>query len=174
MIGPPKLDPILAGTWFPFAHLFCQFESVTDITRGILGFVTDLIFGTPKILAVSSYKYTRVPDTGNIERTTHFTPQPACCAAAYATSSRSSACTGDRESRSPEPRPQQSCTGRGRIRFLGSALRDCSNASTSPSSMSSSPRLVFLLVSGARLVVVKHAEVLIVVVIFFTRLFRSA
>jgi hypothetical protein len=54
-----------------------------------------------------------------------------------------------------EPRPQRSCTGRGRIRFLGSALRDCSNTSTSPSSTSSSPRLVYFLVSGARLGVVK-------------------
>jgi hypothetical protein len=41
------------------------------------------------------------------------------------------------------------------------ALRDCSNASTSPSSTSSSLRLVFLLISGARLGVVKRAEVLI-------------
>jgi hypothetical protein len=52
--------------------------------------------------------------------------------------------------------------------------RDCSNASTSPSSISSSPRLVFLLVNGARLGVVKRAEVLLVVVVFFTQLFRSA
>jgi hypothetical protein len=55
---------------------------------------------------------------------------------------------------------------------LGSALRDCSNASTSPSSTSSSPRLVYLLVSGAQLGVVKHAEVLIIAVIFFAWLFR--
>jgi hypothetical protein len=57
---------------------------------------------------------------------------------------------------------------------LESALRDCLNASTSLSSTSLSPWLVFLLVSGARLGVVKHAEVLIVAVIFFTRLFQSA
>jgi hypothetical protein len=113
MNGPPNFGPILAGTRFPFAHLFCHFESVMDITRGILGLVTDLVFGTPKTLAVPSYKYARVPDTRNIERTTRLTPQPACCTAAYATSSRSSACTGDRESRSPEPHPQRSCTGRG-------------------------------------------------------------
>jgi hypothetical protein len=50
---------------------------------------------------------------------------------------------------------------------LGSALRDCSNASTSPSSTSSSPRLVYLLVSGARLGVVKRAEVLIIAVVIF-------
>jgi hypothetical protein len=37
-----------------------------------------------------------------------------------------------------------------------------------------SPRLVFLLVSGVRFGVVKRAEVLIVAVILFTRLFRSA
>jgi hypothetical protein len=54
---------------------------------------------------------------------------------------------------------------------LGSALRDCSNTSTSPSS---SPRLIFLLVGGARLGVVKRAEVLIIAVVFFTRLFQSA
>ncbi|PVH62780.1 hypothetical protein PAHAL_3G396700 [Panicum hallii] len=168
-----KSGPILAGTRLPFADLFCHFESVTDITHGILGLVTDLIFGTPKTLAVPSYKYARVPDTEEYNRT-HNAPQPACCAAAYANSSRLSACTGDRESRSPEPRPQRSCTGRGRIRFLRSALRDCSNASTSPSSTSSSPRLVFLLVGGARLGVVKRTEVLIVAVVFFTRLFWSA
>jgi hypothetical protein len=55
---------------------------------------------------------------------------------------------------------------------LGSALRDCSNASTSPSSTSSSPQLVFLLVNGAQLGVVKRMEVMIVVIVFFTRLFR--
>jgi hypothetical protein len=27
--GPLKSGPILAGTWFPFADLFCHFESVT-------------------------------------------------------------------------------------------------------------------------------------------------
>ncbi|PVH47754.1 hypothetical protein PAHAL_4G143600 [Panicum hallii] len=156
------------------SDLFCHFESITDITRGILGLITDLVFGTRKTLAVSSYKYAWLPDTEDTKRTTRLTPQPACCAAAYATSSRSSACTDNRESRSPKPRPQRSCTERGRIRFLGSALRDCSNASTSPSSTSSSPRLVFLLVSGARLGVVKRAEVLMVAVIFFTQLFRSA
>jgi hypothetical protein len=139
-----------------------------------LGLVTDLIFRTPKILAVLSYKYARVLARNRTQQKTHNTPRPACCAAAYATSSRSSACTGDRESRSPEPHPQRSCTGRGGIRFLGSAPRDCSNASTSPSSTSSSPRLVFLLVSGARLGVVKRVKVLIVAVVFFTRLFRSA
>jgi hypothetical protein len=137
-----------------------------------LGLVIDLVFGMLKTLAVPFYKYARVPARNRTQQKTHNTPRPACCAAAYATSSRSSACTGDRESRSPEPRPQRSCTGRGRIRFLGSALRDCSNASTSPSSTSLSPRLVFLLVSGARLGVVKRAEVLIVAVVFFTRLFR--
>ncbi|PVH31892.1 hypothetical protein PAHAL_9G254400 [Panicum hallii] len=169
-----KSSPILAGTWLPFADLFCHFESVTDITRGILGLVTDLVFGTPKTLAVPSYKYARVPDTEEYNRT-HNAPQLACCAAALVLpQSRSSTCAGDRESRYPEPRPQRSCTGRGRIRFLGSALRNCSNASTSPSSTSSSPRLVFLLVSGVRLGVVKGTEVLIVAVVFFTRLFRSA
>jgi hypothetical protein len=131
-----------------FLHICFATSNFTDITRGILRLVTDLIFGTLKTVMFPSYKYARVPDT---ERTTRLTPQPACCSAAYATSSRSSACTGDRESRSPEPHPQRTCTGRERIRFLGNALRDCSNAFTSPSSTSSSPRLVFLLVSGARL-----------------------
>jgi hypothetical protein len=42
-----KSGPILAGTWL--------------ITRGILGLITDLVFGMPKILAVPSYKYARVP-----------------------------------------------------------------------------------------------------------------
>jgi hypothetical protein len=169
--GSPKSGPILAGTRFPFADLFCHFESVTDITRRILELVTDLVFGTPKTLVVPSYKYARVPARNRTQHTTHNTPRPACCAAAYAISSCSSACTGSWESRSPEPHPQRFCTGSGRVRFLGSALRDCSNTSTSPSS---SPRLIFLLVGGARLGVVKRAEVLIIAVVFFTRLFQSA
>jgi hypothetical protein len=141
--GLPKSDPILAGTRLPFTHLFCHFESVTDITCGILGchfesimditreilgLVTDLVFGTPKTLAVPSYKYAWVPARKNIQKT-HNPPQPACCAAAYATSSRSSACTGDRESRSREPRPQRSCIGRGRIKFLEAF---CATARTIP------------------------------------------
>jgi hypothetical protein len=35
--GPPKSGPILAGTWLPFADLFCHFESVIDFMRGIFG-----------------------------------------------------------------------------------------------------------------------------------------
>jgi hypothetical protein len=155
--GPPKSSPILAGTRLPFADLFCHFESVTNITRGILGLVTDLVFGTPKILAVPSYKYARVP-----ARKTYTEDAQHASTCRATSSSCSSACTGDRESRSLEPRPQRSCTGRGQIRFLGRTLHYCSNASTLPSSTSSSPRLVLLLVSGARLDVV-----------FFTRLFRS-
>jgi hypothetical protein len=93
MNGPPNFGPILAGTRFPFAHLFCHFESVMDITRGILGLVTDLVFGTPKTLAVPSYKYARVPARNRTQQKTHNTPRPACCAAAYATSSCLSACT---------------------------------------------------------------------------------
>jgi hypothetical protein len=58
---PPKSSPILAGTRLPFADLFCHFESVTDLTCGILGLVTDLVFGTLKTLTVPSYKYARVP-----------------------------------------------------------------------------------------------------------------
>jgi hypothetical protein len=52
--GPPKSGPILAGTRLPFADLFCHFESVTDFTRGILGLVTNSVFGTPKTLAVGA------------------------------------------------------------------------------------------------------------------------
>jgi hypothetical protein len=142
--GPPKSGPILAGTWLSFADLFCHFESVTDFTRGILGLITDLVFGMPKTLAVPSYKYARVlKEKIYTEDAQHASPQPACCTTTYAISSRSSACTGDRESRSSEPRPQRSCTERERIRFLGSTLRDCSNASTSSSSTSSSPWLVW-------------------------------
>jgi hypothetical protein len=168
-----KSDPILAGTWLPFADLFCHFESVTDITRGILGLITDLVFGMLKILAVPSYKYAHVParkiHTEEAQhastcllrrRVRYFIP--------FVGVHRRS------ESRSPEPHAQRSCTGRWRIRFLGSALRDCSNASTSSSSTFSSLRLVLLLVSAARFGIVKHAEVLIVAVVFFTRLFRSA
>jgi hypothetical protein len=47
------------------------------------------------------------------------------------------------------------------------ASGDCSNAFTSPSSTFSSPRLVYLLISGVRLGVVKRVEVLIVTVVFF-------
>jgi hypothetical protein len=151
------------------AASFCHFEFVTDIIRGIFGTHNRLGFWD----ANPSYKYVRVPDTEYTKHTTHNTSQLACCAAAYATSSCSSACTSDQESRSPEPRPQRSCTGRGRIRFLGSALCDCSNASISPSSTSSSPRLVYLLVSGTRLGIVKRTEVLIVAVVIFAWLFQS-
>jgi len=62
-------------------------------------------------------------------------------------------------------RLQRSCTGRGRIRFLGSALRDCSIASSASSSSSStpSPRLVYLFVARASLVVANNVRLLIVV-----------
>jgi hypothetical protein len=39
--------------------------------RGILGLVTDLVFGTPKILAVPSYKYARVPTRKKMEDAHH-------------------------------------------------------------------------------------------------------
>jgi hypothetical protein len=172
--GSPKSGPILGERGFLLQIYFATMNLLRISRAEFLRLVTDLVFGMPKTLAVPSNKYARVPARKRTQQKTHNTPRPACCAAAYATSSRPSACTGDWESRSLEPRPQRSCTGRGRIKFLGSALRDCSNASTSPSSTSSSPRLVFLLVSGARLGVVKRAEVLIVAVIFSTRLFRSA
>ena len=54
----------------------------------------------------------------------------SACAAAVATPSRPPACTGERESRSPEPLVLAILYGRGRIRFLGSALRDCSSSSS--------------------------------------------
>jgi hypothetical protein len=50
-------------------------------------------------------------------------------------------------------RPQRSCTGRGRIRFLGSDLHDCSLASSS-----SSPRLVYLFVGHAPRVIAFNAN----------------
>jgi hypothetical protein len=72
--GSPKSGQILAGTRLPFADLCCHFESVTDFTRGILRLATDLVFGTPKTLAVPSYKYTRVPARNGTQKT-HTTPQ---------------------------------------------------------------------------------------------------
>jgi hypothetical protein len=50
-------------------------------------------------------------------------------------------------------RPQRSCTGRGRIRFLGSDLHDCSLVSSS-----SPPRLIYLFVDLARRVVAFNAN----------------
>jgi hypothetical protein len=50
-------------------------------------------------------------------------------------------------------RPQRSCSGRGRIRFLGSDLHECSLASSS-----SSPRLVYPFVGLARRVVAFNAN----------------
>jgi hypothetical protein len=50
-------------------------------------------------------------------------------------------------------RPQRSCTGRGRIRFLGSDLHDCSLTSSS-----SSPRLVYLFVGRAPRVIAFNAN----------------
>jgi hypothetical protein len=58
-------------------------------------------------------------------------------------------------------RPQRSCIGRGRIRFLGSDLRDCSLASSS-----SSPRLVYLFVGLTRRVVAFNANFVRPIVIF--------
>jgi hypothetical protein len=60
--GPPKSGPIIAGTRLPFAGLICHFESVTDFMAEFWELITDLVFGTPKTLAVPSYKYTRVPE----------------------------------------------------------------------------------------------------------------
>jgi hypothetical protein len=155
----------------PFADLFCHFESVTDLTRGILGLVTDLVFGTSKTLAVPSYKYARV-----LEKKTYTED-----------AQHASTCLLRRRIRyfilfvGMHRRSGEQVTGTSSSAILhrerankvfGSALRDCSNASTSPSSTFSSPRLVFLLISGARLGIVKRAEVLIIAVILFTRIFR--
>jgi hypothetical protein len=71
------------------------------------------------------------------------------CCAAEATSSRSSTCICDRESRSSEP----SSSARWRIRFLGSDLRDCSLASSS-----SPPRLVYLFVGLTQRVIAFNAN----------------
>jgi hypothetical protein len=64
-------------------------------------------------------------------------------------SSRSSTCICDRESRSPEP----SSSARGRIRFLGSDLHDCSLASSS-----SPPRLVYLFIGLTRRVIAFNVD----------------
>jgi hypothetical protein len=65
--GLPKSNPILAGTRLPFAT-----SNLLRISRAeFWKLVTDFIFGTPKNLAVPSYKYTRVPK--KIEKT-HNTP----------------------------------------------------------------------------------------------------
>jgi hypothetical protein len=108
-----KSGPILVGTRLPFADLFCHFESVTDFMRGIFGTHNRLNFLDAKNPSGSFLYIRTVPARNRTQRKTPTTPQPPCCAAADATSSRSSACTGDRESRSPEPRAQRSCTGRG-------------------------------------------------------------
>jgi hypothetical protein len=159
--GPPKSGPILTGTQLPFADLFCHFKSVTDLMRGILGLVTDLVFGTSKTLAVPYYKYARVPEKRYIQKT-HNTPQPACCAPVYATSSRSSAIgrAGLRNLVLSNPALGESKYG------FWKAL--CATAPTLPHH-----HPLRLLVCGARLGVIKRAEVLIVAVVFFTRLFRS-
>jgi hypothetical protein len=57
--------------------------------------------------------------------------------------------------------PQWSCTGRGRIRFLGSNLRDCSLASSS-----FSPRLVCLFVRLARRVIAFNVNFIKPIVVF--------
>jgi hypothetical protein len=57
--------------------------------------------------------------------------------------------------------PQRSCTGRGRIRFLGSDLRDCSLASSS-----SSLWLVYLFVDLTRRVVAFNANFVRPITIF--------
>jgi hypothetical protein len=58
-------------------------------------------------------------------------------------------------------RPQRSCTGRGRIRFLGSDLRDCSLTSSS-----SSPRLVYLFIGLAQRVVAFNVNFVRPIIVF--------
>jgi hypothetical protein len=58
-------------------------------------------------------------------------------------------------------RPQWSCIERGRIRFLGSDLRDCSLASSS-----SSPRLVYLFVGLAWRVIAFNANFIRPITVF--------
>jgi hypothetical protein len=58
-------------------------------------------------------------------------------------------------------RPQRSCTGRGRIWFLGSDLRDCLLALSS-----SSPRLVYLFIGLARRIVAFNANFVRPIVVF--------
>jgi hypothetical protein len=62
-------------------------------------------------------------------------------------------------------RLQRSCTGRGRIRFLGSDLHDCSLASSS-----SSPRLVYLFVCLARRIVAFNANFVRPITVFIRSL----
>jgi hypothetical protein len=58
-------------------------------------------------------------------------------------------------------RSHQSCTGRGRIRFLGRDLHDCLLSSSS-----SSPRLVYLFVGLARRVIAFHANFIRPIAVF--------
>jgi hypothetical protein len=58
-------------------------------------------------------------------------------------------------------RPQRSCTGRGRIRFLGSDLHDCSLASSN-----SSLRLVYLFVGLTQRVVTFNMNIVRPIVVF--------
>jgi hypothetical protein len=50
VFGTPKTIAVPSYKYarLPFVDLFCHFKYVTDITRGILGLVTDLFFGMPK------------------------------------------------------------------------------------------------------------------------------
>jgi hypothetical protein len=57
--------------------------------------------------------------------------------------------------------PQRSCTGRGRIRFLGSNLHDCSLASSS-----SSPRLVYLFIGLTQRVVAFNVNFIRPIIVF--------
>jgi hypothetical protein len=63
-------------------------------------------------------------------------------------------------------RPQRSCTGRGRIRFLGSDLRDYSLASSN-----SSPRLVYLFIDHVPRVIVLNANFVRPIVVFIPSLY---
>jgi hypothetical protein len=140
------------------AASFCRFILPLRIFYGFhtrnFGTRNQLGFWTPKTLTILSYKYTRVLKKYNREDAHH-----------------ASICLLRRRVRFFIPfvgvhrRSGEQVSGTSSsvilhreraIRILGSALRDCSNASTSPSSTSSSPRLVFLVVSGARLGVVKR------------------
>jgi hypothetical protein len=84
------------------------------------------------------------------------------CCAAKTSSSYSSTCISDRESKSPKPSPLVIvCTGRWRIRFLESNLSDCSLVTSSYS-----PRLIYLFIGHVPRVIAFNTNFVRMIAVF--------
>jgi hypothetical protein len=144
-IARQNLDQSLVGTQLRFAVYFCYVSNVFLIwtTNWLRDDIT--LGGFPLLICMTAAQIKIHPMNPQI----HLGFRLLRCCTAKTSSSRSSMCIYDRESRSPEYRPQWSYTERGWIRFLRSVLHDCSIALSSLSSY-----LIYLFIGRAPIVVV--------------------